>query len=144
MMRMRHMGQQIRAKLPTPLHKHSMLRPQHPQASKTKGVRCYLHQTWSDYENGHRGLLLGITMMSLCFIEILTASFAMLICWAAVNVEPTGIRRKKLLVQGTASEMLALYNREATLRQRTGLSSTSTSLATIDEPFSNWNSTTTC
>lgn len=53
---------------------------------------CYTHQTWSDYENGKRGLGLGASMIFVCSVEILVAVLSFGYCWSAVNVKPTDVR----------------------------------------------------
>ena len=55
------------------------------------GPACYTHQTWSDYENGARGVGLGASMMFVCFVELLMSIMSMASCWAATKVQPTEV-----------------------------------------------------
>ena len=53
---------------------------------------CYTHQTWSDRENGKRGVGLGAGMIFVCSVEILVAVLSFGYCWSAASIEPINVR----------------------------------------------------
>ena len=60
--------------------------------TKTSTRGCYTHQTWSDRENGRRGVGLGAGMIFVCSVEVLVAVLSFGYCWSAANIEPINVR----------------------------------------------------